>query len=75
MIRVFLTPPEHRHYHDLVNPPASLRALNHETPAGQRELRIAALQSVIGMDHPRARIADDEVEVYGTRTEAMARWQ
>ena len=76
MIRVYLTLPEYRHFLDLFHGAGAFRLSNNASPAEVREQKIMALDSVIGMDRPRERIGDDEVEVYGSRSvETIARWQ
>ncbi len=76
MIRIYLTHSEWRHFEALVTPPSVFRLPNHDTPEGQRAVKVAALESVIGTDYPRDRIGESAFEVYGTRkVETMARWQ
>lgn len=75
MIRIFLTPAEHRHYHDLVNPPAVFKLAPSATDEQVREQKLAALCSVIGMDRPRERIGGERFEVFGSKKEGGQRWQ
>ena len=75
MIYIYLTPGEYRHYVRLMQPSAVFRAADHETPAGQRELQIKALESVIGFDGPRARIRENDVQVHNKGHDSnIPRW-
>jgi hypothetical protein len=76
MIRINLTIPEYRHYLDLFFGLGTFKMNGNESPAETRYRKIVALESVIGMDRPRARIGSDEVDVFGTRSdETIGRWQ
>jgi hypothetical protein len=76
MVRIYLNQFEYAHYEDLTSRmPAVFKLPDHDTAEGLREVRIKALENVIGFDYPRQRLGGKPFEVYGGRSEQMARWQ
>lgn len=76
MIRIFLREFELAHFEDLTSRmPTVFKLPNHETAEGQRDLKLRALEQVVGMDRPRERISDKAFEVFLTRSTETRRWQ
>lgn len=75
MIRIYLTHFEYSHFLDLSQAmPAVFREKDHDSAGVQREVKLKALESVIGFDYPRVRIGEQPFEVYGGGSENVRRW-